>query len=294
MESIGLVFSGGGGKGSYEIGVWKYLHEKGLDKHITAVSGTSVGALNAALFVGSSYEKSEELWLNITQKDVLCSRQLTRKEIVRCLISSNVIKVLLPGYVGMIMSSINTAMILNGEYMFSSDGIFNMISDGLDFDKIKLSKIPCFVTCTCYSGLKAERFKLNDYSKDDISNLLMASSAIPVIFPAIDFHGKKYCDGGIPYVGDNVPIQPLYDMKINNIIVVHLGQKDTVDKSKYPNARIIEINPSEDIGKTINGMFDFSAESVPHRLELGYNDTKNILQSIGQSYYSKRNMKIPA
>ena len=83
-------------------------------------------------------------------------------------------------------------------------------------------------------------------------------------------------------------------MKINNIIVVHLGQKDTVDKSKYPNARIIEINPSEDIGKTINGMFDFSAESVPHRLELGYNDTKNILQSIGQSYYSKRNMKIPA
>ena len=60
MESLGLVFSGGGGKGSYEIGVWKYLHEIGLDKNITAVSGTSVGALNAALFVGSSYEKAEE------------------------------------------------------------------------------------------------------------------------------------------------------------------------------------------------------------------------------------------
>ena len=196
----------------------------------------------------------------------------------------NIIKILLPGYVGMIMSIINTAMMLNGEYLFSSDGILNMISDGLDFDKIESSKIPCFVTCTCYSGLKAERFKLNDYSNDNISNLLLASSAIPGIFPAIDFHGKKYCDGGIPYVGDNVPIQPLYDMKINNIIVVHLGQKDTVDKSKYPNARIIEINPSEDIGKAINGMFDFSAESVPHRMELGYNDTKNVLESILQSH----------
>ena len=283
MESLGLVFSGGGGKGSYEIGVWKYLHEIGLDKNITAVSGTSVGALNAALFVGNSYEKAEKLWVNITQKDVLCTRQFTRKEIVRWLISNNIIKILLPGYVGMIMSIINTAMMLNGEYLFSSDGILNMISEGLDFDKIESSKIPCFVTCTCYSGLKAERFKLNDYSNDNISNLLLASSAIPVIFPAIDFHGKKYCDGGIPYVGDNVPIQPLYDMKINNIIVVHLGQKNTVDKSKYPNARIIEINPSENIGKAIDGMFDFSAESVTHRLELGYNDTKNVLHSILQS-----------
>lgn len=277
MESLGLVFSGGGGKGSYEIGVWKYLHEKGLDKNITAVSGTSVGALNAALFVGSSYEKAEELWLNITQKDVLCPRQFTRKEIMRWLIGNNAIKILLPGYVGMIMSSINTAMILKDEYLFSSDGILNMISHGLDFDKIKLSKIPCFVTCTCYSELKAERFKLDHYSENEIATLLLASSAIPAIFPYINFHGKKYCDGGIPYVGDNVPIQPLYDMKIKNIIVVHLGQKDTVDKSKYPNARIIEINPSEDIGKAINGMFDFSAESVPHRLELGYNDTKNVL-----------------
>lgn len=31
MKGIGLVFAGGGGKGSYEIGVWKYLHEIGID-----------------------------------------------------------------------------------------------------------------------------------------------------------------------------------------------------------------------------------------------------------------------
>ena len=32
MDGIGLVFSGGGGKGAYQIGVWKYLREQGLDK----------------------------------------------------------------------------------------------------------------------------------------------------------------------------------------------------------------------------------------------------------------------
>ena len=48
MKGIGLVFAAGGGKGSYEIGVWKYLHEIGLDQYVRAVSGTSVEALNAS------------------------------------------------------------------------------------------------------------------------------------------------------------------------------------------------------------------------------------------------------
>jgi NTE family protein len=40
---LGLVLAGGGGKGGYEIGVWKYLKEIGLDKKIAVISGTSVG-----------------------------------------------------------------------------------------------------------------------------------------------------------------------------------------------------------------------------------------------------------
>ena len=44
MEKIGLVLSGGGGKYGYQIGVWKYLRESGLDKYISVVSGTSVAS----------------------------------------------------------------------------------------------------------------------------------------------------------------------------------------------------------------------------------------------------------
>ncbi len=40
MKNIGLVFSGGGGKGAYEVGVWKALREFGVDKYINVVSGT--------------------------------------------------------------------------------------------------------------------------------------------------------------------------------------------------------------------------------------------------------------
>lgn len=46
---IGLVLAGGGGKGGYQIGVWKYLKEIGLEKNISVISGTSVGGLNAVL-----------------------------------------------------------------------------------------------------------------------------------------------------------------------------------------------------------------------------------------------------
>ena len=46
----GLVLSGGGGKGAYELGVWKALVEMKLDKYIEVISGTSIGAFNAALF----------------------------------------------------------------------------------------------------------------------------------------------------------------------------------------------------------------------------------------------------
>lgn len=66
-----LVFSGGGVKGSYEIGVWQSLIESGADKLITAVSGTSVGALNAALFVLGDYKRACEIWLSITQEDIV-------------------------------------------------------------------------------------------------------------------------------------------------------------------------------------------------------------------------------
>ena len=88
MKGIGLVFAGGGGKGAYEIGVWKYLHEIGLDQYIRVVSGTSVGALNAALVVGSSYEVAEKLWMNIREDKILTPKEITAEDILRWLISN--------------------------------------------------------------------------------------------------------------------------------------------------------------------------------------------------------------
>ena len=49
-EKWGLVLAGGGGKGSYEIGVMRAIREKLPNINICAISGSSVGSLNMVLY----------------------------------------------------------------------------------------------------------------------------------------------------------------------------------------------------------------------------------------------------
>ncbi len=288
MKGIGLVLAGGGGKGSYEIGVWKYLHEIGLDQYVRAVSGTSVGALNAALFVGGSYELAERLWLTINRDKILTPRKISSEDIASWLVA-NGFQVAVPiamglgkAVSGVIVGTEKMAqamlMKMRGDHMFSRDGIIDMISEGLCCNKLQTSDIPCYVTCVRCQGLEIERFKLNEYSEDEIITLLLASSAIPVIFENEQFRGVKYCDGGIPVVGDNVPVKPVYDTGVENIIVVHLSQDTTIDKEAFPDARIIEIVPREDLGNALTGTLDFSPEGASYRLRLGYEDAKKAMR----------------
>jgi NTE family protein len=81
MDTIrALVLSGGGGRGAFHAGVYKYLMEaakEGVDAiHKTAwepqvVVGTSIGAVNgAAIAQGISAEELERVWLSLEEHDV--------------------------------------------------------------------------------------------------------------------------------------------------------------------------------------------------------------------------------
>ena len=75
-----LVLSGGGGRGAFHAGVYKYLMEAnkpGLDSNHQGiwkpdiVVGTSIGAVNgAAIAQGISSQRLEEIWLNLQEKDI--------------------------------------------------------------------------------------------------------------------------------------------------------------------------------------------------------------------------------
>ena len=57
MDIYGLALCGGGAKGAFHIGMWKALLKFHYAEKIKAVSGTSVGALNAVLFSLGDYER---------------------------------------------------------------------------------------------------------------------------------------------------------------------------------------------------------------------------------------------
>lgn len=288
MKGIGLVFAGGGGKGSYEIGVWKYIHEMGLEQYVRAVSGTSVGALNAALFVGASYEIAEDLWLNIEPGKILTPKKITLEELTNWLARNGLKKVnplkMVAGFAAaktmMVAETIAQTMLikLRADNMFSREGLISLIEEGINFPFLQGSEIPCFATCLRCPTMQIERYKLNDYDESDITKLLLASSAIPIVFPNEEFNGEMYCDGGVPFVGDNIPVQPIYDMGIENIIVVHLGQENILNREAFPNSRLIEIVPSEDLGNALTGTMDFTSSGSEKRIQLGYEDAKRAMQ----------------
>ena len=113
---------------------------------------------------------------------------------------------------------------------------------------------------------------LRDYSEKKAKSVLLASSAIPVIFDPVWVEDNFYCDGGIPLAGDNVPVFPLYDAGIRCFLVVHLSRSDPVNPDDFPDATIVEIMPRSDLGGPLDGTLDFTAEGAAWRMRQGYED----------------------
>nr|WP_154139785.1 patatin-like phospholipase family protein [Photobacterium damselae] len=256
VQKVGLVLSGGGGKGAYEVGVWRAMEELGLAKDIMAVSGTSVGALNAALFAQGDLGKAEEAWLGMRPSDVL---SINLKDIAKELMIKGV--VLSPA----VMAFIKT-LSMNG--IFSRDGLLRIIQDYLDDNIVKRRCMPCYACATQLPLLKATYFSLQDHRKDTIEDILLASSAIPLVFPQQKVDGKTYLDG---FIRDNTPIKPLIKEGCNIIIAVMLSRSDLLPIADYPNCKIIPIYPQEHPGAALS--FTHSAEKMQH----GYDDAMAVL-----------------
>ena len=68
-KEYALALSGGGTRGAYEIGAYRALKEMGIN--IVAIAGTSIGALNGAMFVSDNLDKAEEMYNNIKIDNVI-------------------------------------------------------------------------------------------------------------------------------------------------------------------------------------------------------------------------------
>ncbi|WP_203553635.1 patatin-like phospholipase family protein [Bacillus sp. B15-48] len=281
MKKIGLVLAGGGGKGAYHVGVWKALKEFGVDQNIKAIAGTSVGALNTALFLQGDLKVAEKVWLEIRPEKILTpnTQELLTKAMKY-----------VPAPVFDLFNRLSEKIIGHG--WFSRAGLLEIIRNYVDLSSISTSQIPCFATCMNARSMKPEYMKLNLLDEDKIESVLLASSAIPFIFDPVKIDGQTYWDGGLPVIGDNLPIRPLYEIGCDVILLVHLGRTAVVEREQFPNAHIVEIVPKETQGGFFTGTLDFTPSGSRRRIEQGYRDTINILQPIFQMAVVQQKMSI--
>ncbi len=272
-KQIGLVFSGGGAKGSYQIGVWKALRELGLESSITHVSGTSVGALNACFFSIGEFDRAVEAWKALAARDILDVDTGKMDALVK--------KV---GDLGAARTVVESALSLLGTSrsggIFSRDKLSRLIEKELDSTAIQNSPIKTYAACFDKSTMRAEYFLLNAQENETIKEILLASSAISVLFESHTIGRKEYLDGGL---ADNTPVRPLYDAGIRDFIVVHLSKSGVVDKQAYPGSHFLEINTTRDRGNFLTGTLNFTQEAVQQGFDDGYADVKDILQGNRQA-----------
>lgn len=250
-EEWGLVLNGGGGKGSYQIGVFKALFEHHINDCIIAVSGTSSGALNSVLFANGDLNVAVNAWQDITPKSFL---------------------------------QVSPEMVDFKEGLVPRDGLLDIFKRYIDFDVIRMSDKTIYATVTDFGPVDsgsgtAKYYRLNYKPANEIKDILLASSALPIIYEPIVINGNICRDGGLT---DNMPIEPLYIEGIRHFIVVGLSENTEINKTKYPDAEFLLINPRYDIGNFIDGTLDFTSKGARKRMELGYIDAIRQLEFYGQ------------
>jgi NTE family protein len=186
---IAFVLAGGGSLGAVEVGMLQALTEVGVAPDF--VVGASVGAINAVYFAGDpslrGVEKLAQIWRGIRRQDVFP------------------------------VSGTRGALALLGHSASLVDptSLRRLLERRLVHAQLEQCAIPAHVVATDFvSG--AERV----LSKGSSVEALMASAAIPAIFPPVTIDGHALVDGG---VANNTPLSAAVDLGARRLIVLPTG-----------------------------------------------------------------------
>ncbi len=266
-ETYGLVLEGGGSKGSYEIGACKALEEMGIK--ISAVTGTSVGALNGAMVAQHDIDKAYDLWYNIHPSQVMKIDEKRLKQLTRLEIK--------PGDLSYYLKMIGEIIAERG---IDVSPLKELIREYVDEGKLRKSDIDFGMVTVSFTDRKALELFVKDIPKGQVADYLFASANYP-LFRSAKIDEKIYLDGGIY---DNLPIRMLVERGYHSLITIQVGGIGRKRKVNLENHNVINIEPRESLGGPLN----FDAEKARENLNLGYFDACRAIKKLsGQLYYIK-------
>lgn len=296
QPKLGVVLSGGGAKGAYEVGFLKALAE--FDIQPEAIAGTSIGALNGAIYCATKDTKVsakllEELWNDLAKSDVL---MVDKEKAIKTII--DVAMHFAP--IGNV-TKLGKLLMLGAKGAKSQEGILTqaplinrleklappeMLINGLPFH-IGLTKSKGHaIDFKNFLGLGNEDTvfkKIQDLKKEEMHDAIMASASLPILFNSLEVEGESYSDGCLSSTDNewgNTPAKPLIEKEgCTHLIVCHLNEGSFFNRNDplFKDVVIIEIRPKANTFSSALDPLQFKVEKIDEWKQQGYNDAKSIL-----------------
>jgi NTE family protein len=218
-KSMNLALQGGGAHGAFTWGVLDRIFED--DRiWISAISGTSAGAMNAVVAAQGMFENGaegarqrlHEFWSAISA----AARASPIRRSPFDVATGNWSLDHSPAY--LFLDLVNR---LASPYDLNPLGINplrEVVERVVDFEKVRGCRdMGVFVSATCVETGRARIFQRHEMSAD----VVMASACLPFLFHAVEIEGRHYWDGG--YVGNPV-LFPFYEHSpCSDIVIVQIN-----------------------------------------------------------------------
>lgn len=184
-----FVLAGGGSLGAVQVGMLKALIGGGVAPDL--IVGSSVGAINGAYFAGQpdldGLKRLEAIWLRMRQRDVF--------------------PISLLGGLRVLLGKQN--------YAVDSGALAGLIAQAVTFKRLEDARIPFHVMATdLYDGSEV------CLSEGSTEKALLASSAIPGVYPPVQYGDRYLVDGG---VNDHTPISTAIRFGAKRVVVLTTG-----------------------------------------------------------------------
>ena len=199
-----LVLAGGASFGAFQAGVVRELAESGIEWDV--IYGTSVGAINGA-YLASGY-KSEIKTRSTELCDFWCSLK-----------TSDIYKLTWKSFFESMMF---WKMLSHSPGFFDTTPLRNLIHERMG----PKPKMPLRIFATPVLG--GQIVMINE-NVDDIRPWVLASSAVPVLFPPVSIDGVIYMDGGVRQ--NNPTAQSMRSEIVNMDIILCFPDTGSIKKS---------------------------------------------------------------
>jgi NTE family protein len=223
---VDLALQGGGAHGAFTWGVLdRLLEEPSL--RIEGISGTSAGAMNAAVLVAGLAAGGAEgaraqlgvFWKSVSRAALLSPLRRSPLDVLLGTWTLDTSPVFLTLD---LMARIFSPYDLNPQ---GANPLRDILADCIEFERLAAAPVKLFVTATNVHTGRGRVFRNAELNPD----VLLASACLPTLFQAIEIEGEPYWDGG--YAG-NPTITPLIRECVSNDTI--LVQVNPIERPGTP------------------------------------------------------------